>query len=99
MESGVERVQCRDASRPDGDKIRAVVAAAIGAPHRILIGIGHLPGHVVAARSLFRADRGTATKLSGRNCRTAVCSLGASAAADAVKIEEVANLDQAGRSK
>ena len=99
MESGLQRFQRGAASRPDGDKIREVVAAAIGAPHRVLIGAGHLPGHIVAARSLFRADRRPATKLAGRNSRTAVFQLGASAAADAIKIENVANLDQAGRSK
>src|SRR5207237_1043075 len=58
-----------------------------------------LPGHIVAARSLFRADRRPATKLTARNSRAAVFQFLASAAADAVKIENVANLDQAGRSK
>src|SRR5437763_449662 len=94
--SGVQR---KAASRPDGGKVREEVAAAIGAPHRVLIGAGHLPGHIVAAGSLFRTDRRPAAKLASRNSRTAVFQLGASAAADAVKIEHVANLDQAGRSK
>src|SRR5437016_1073460 len=99
MESGLQRFQRGAASRPDGDKIREVVAAATGAPHRVLIGAGHLPGHIVAAGSLFRADRRPATKLAGRNSRTAVSQSLHNALPISIKIENVANLDQAGRSK
>src|SRR5436305_14733210 len=99
MESGLQRFQRGAASRPDGDKIREVVAAAIGAPHRVLIGAGHLPGHIVAAGSLFRADRRPATKLAGRNSRTAVFQDRKSVVEGESVIVNVANIDQDGRSK
>src|SRR5438270_4613011 len=99
MESRLQRFQRGAASRPDADKLREVVAAAIGAPHRILIGAGHLPGHIVDATSLICGDRHPATTLSGLNSRVAVFQLAASAAADAVMIENVDKLELAGRYK
>ena len=63
VEGGLERFQriavARNVRRDAGD----VVAVAVGAPHRVLTGARHLPGDVVAACRLVRADRRPAAEL------------------------------------
>ena len=53
-------------------RLRGVVAVAVGAPDRILISAGSLPGNVIAACRLHRADRRPAAKLARRNIRTVI---------------------------
>src|SRR5258708_6569867 len=57
VEAGLQRFQCGAGSRHDADGVRDAVAAAVGIPHRVLIGARVLPGHFVAACRLLRAVR------------------------------------------
>ena len=55
---------------------RDVVAVAVGVPDRILIGARDLPGNLVSACRLLRADRRPGTKLSRHNVRTTIFQRG-----------------------
>jgi hypothetical protein len=79
------------------DEIREVVAAAVGAPHRVLISASDFPGHLVATRGLLHADRRPNAKLASHNGSAAISQQRAGAAA--VKVEVIANARKAGRSK
>ena len=76
-----------------------IVAVAVGVPDRILIGPRHLPGNLIPACRLLRANRRPATKLPRHNVRAGIFQLGARSACDAIKEKIVPNLDQAGRAK
>ena len=57
-EDRLQRLQCVAGSRHGAaGQISFVVAVTVGAPHRVLAGTGILPGNVIAARCLNRADR------------------------------------------
>ena len=49
------------------DQIAGVVAVAVCGPDRVLAVSGILPGHVIAARCLYRADRRPGAKLAARH--------------------------------
>ena len=97
MESGLQRFQCRANAGYHPDDIGDVVAIAVGAPHRVLIGARDLPGDVVASCRLLRTDRGPAAELTRYNGRAAIFQLGASPAA--VEKKTISNLGQTCRSE
>ena len=86
MEAAFQRHQRRAAPRYAAGAGR-LIAAAVGEPDRILIGAGKLPGHLVAAGRLLRADRRPGSELPRRSRRAAIFELGAGAGAIAVEIE------------
>ena len=98
LETGFERFQRRAAARHHADGVREVVAAAVGVPDRILIGAGDLPGNLIAACRLLRADRRPGAELTRRHGRAAVAQRGARRSADRIQEIVVPNLNQAGRS-
>src|SRR5262245_51308768 len=98
METGLDRLQRGARSRHGGKSIREVIAVIVGDPHRILIGAWHLPGHLIPARRLLRANRRYLAKLTGHIVRALVFQRWARAAT-AVKIKVGADLSQAGRSE
>ena len=63
VSSNSSAVLVPDIRRYIGDE----VAAAVGIPDRILIGAGDLPGNLVAARRLLRADRRPGAELPRHN--------------------------------
>src|SRR5262249_15333626 len=73
-----------------------VVAAAVGGPGRVLIGARDLPGNLIAAGRLLRADRRPAAGLTHHYVRTANFQQLARSAA-VVKEKMIPNLGQPGR--
>ena len=63
------------------DQVAGVVTVAVCGPDCVLAASGILPGHVVAARRLYRADRRPAAKLTGCNIGIVVLQRGVRAAA------------------
>ena len=76
LEDRLERFQRVAISRHRADQISGVVAVAVGGPHRVLAGTGILPGHVIAACRLHRADRRPPAKLTGDDGRACILQLG-----------------------
>ena len=98
LEDRLQRLQCGACSRYGAaGQISFVVAVAVGAPHRVLAGTGILPGNVIAARRLNRADRRPRAKLTGGNVGAFIFQRRTRSAA-AVQIIVVRNLGQAGGS-
>src|ERR1700722_3534603 len=62
--SGLDRFERGAGSRHESEKMREVVAVAVGSPDSIFIGAWNLPGNVISARCLHRADRQEAAKLA-----------------------------------
>lgn len=93
MEAAFQRGQ-RSAAPGDAARAGCLVAAAVREPDGILIGAGDLPGHFIAACRLLRADRCPGPELPRQNRRAAILQLGPGPAADAIKIEMAADLDQ-----
>ena len=73
---------------------RGVVAVAVGAPDRILIGAGQLPGNLIAACRLLCADRRPAAKLTHHNVRAAILQRGARDPPTGIKEKIVSHLGQ-----
>ena len=78
--------------------ISGVVAVAVGAPDRILIGARIFPGNVIPGRRLHRADRRPADKLTRHNRSAGIGQLGIRTTA-VIKEIIFPNLGQAGRPK
>src|SRR5258705_7686892 len=67
MEDGFECLQRSVGPGHIENECRDVIAAAVGTPHAVLIGTGDLPGYVVSARSLHRANWRPGPKLTRRD--------------------------------
>ena len=72
-------------ARHCADEICDVVAVAVGAPDRILVGTRDFPGNVIAACRLHRADRRPGAKLTCRNVGAGIFQRG-TRAGTAIKI-------------
>ena len=72
METSLQRVQRGAASRHSTENICEGVAVTVGVPDRVLIGAAILPGNLVAARRLLRANRRPSAELSAHIVRPAV---------------------------
>src|SRR5260370_1407552 len=75
-----------------------VVAAAVGVPDGVLIGSRDLPGNLVAAGRLLRADRRPRTRLTRHEGRTEKAQLRARRSTDRIQYIIIRRLKQAGRS-
>src|SRR5262245_65459899 len=75
MEQRLGGLQCAAAAqhRRAGD----VVAVVVSDPYAVLIGAGDLPGNLIAARGLFRTNRGPVARLARHKIRSAAFQGGA----------------------
>ena len=84
----------RNAWATSSESAGEVVAAAVGAPDRVLIGTRQLPSDIVPTRRLLRPDRRPGAKLSRNNRRPGVFELGTRGRAVRVKEIVAVNLNQ-----
>ena len=97
VEAALDGLQRSARSRSSADDIGRVIAVVVGGPDRILIGAHDLPGHLISAGRLLRADRhDRGTKLTRHIVRALEFQRGTGASA-VIKIKMVADLGQAGR--
>ena len=81
--------------------MRLIIAAAVGSPHGVLVGAAVLPGDLIAAPRLLRAERRPRAELAGRDRRTAEFQLRARRATDGIQIIVIVvrGPNEAGRSR
>ena len=76
VEAGLERLQRIVCPRHSADRSEMIVAAAVGVPDRVLIGARDLPGDLIPACRLLRADRRPGAKLTRHKSAPAYFSEG-----------------------
>src|SRR5438067_270174 len=97
MKRGFQRFQPSAGARRNVDEGRNVVAIAVGGPCRILIDAGDLPGHVISARRLLRADRRPRAELTCHDGSALILQLRPGPTTGAVEKIVAANLHELGR--
>src|SRR5260370_870522 len=99
LKAGFERFQCQADSRHRAEDAREVIAAAIGVPHLVLIIARDLPGHLIPAGGLLRADRCPRAEFTRQHGRAGKAQLGTRRPTDWIQRIGVPNLNQLGRSQ
>ena len=97
MEGGLELFQRDVVARDVGNEVCKIVAVAVDVRDSVAPG-GRLPGYVITAGHLDRADQRPVSELAGIDGRAIVFELGTvDAAADGIEKIVVSDLHQAGR--